>query len=181
MQNLPDPVRLLAGDLDDELTSTRVLLAAIPEGRLDWKPHERSWPLGHLAGHLIHVPVWMQLAMEEVSYDLGDPSIETRSEPTRLAEILETFDTNAAHARAALAALDPARLDEPWSLIRAGTTMFTLPRSYVLRSMGINHLVHHRAQLGMYLRLLDVPLPWLYGPTADAPGPGPQGGGEQEP
>jgi uncharacterized damage-inducible protein DinB len=173
MMNLPDPVRLLAGDLDEELTRTRALLEVVPEGKLTWRPHERSWTLGHLVGHLINVPVWQATAMAETSFDLAAaPPPEARGVPASLEEILATFDANASRARAALEALDAGNLDEPWTLSRGGTALFTQPRSTVLRTMGINHLVHHRAQLGVYLRLLDVPLPWLYGPTADAPGPG---------
>lgn len=143
----------------------RKTLERVPEDKFGWKPHEKSMTLGRLAQHLTEIPGWVKPTLEQDSLDLSGPyqppPIGTRG------QLLEAFDKNVAEARALIAGADDARLMQPWSLARNGKTLFTMPRAGVLRGMVMNHIIHHRAQMGVYLRLNDVPVPALYGPSAD--------------
>ena len=152
-------------DLDAELDRTRRVLARLPDGHLAFQPHEKSWTLGALATHLANLPGWMAVTLNEDSIDLANIARD-ESLPSRDA-ILERFDFNVAGARAAWAATDNDRLAAPWTVRHGAHVVMENPRGAMLRSTGISHLVHHRGQLTVYLRLLDVPLPNLYGPTAD--------------
>ncbi len=159
----------LLGEFDHEFANTRRILERVPEGRFDWKPHEKSMALGRLASHLTEIPLWCTTTFTLTELDLappGAPPYQPATLRTR-AEILQAFDENLRPARGALAAASDADFMVPWSLKRGGATIFTLPRLAVYRSFVMNHMIHHRAQLGVYLRLNDVPLPPLYGPTAD--------------
>jgi uncharacterized damage-inducible protein DinB len=152
-------------ELDQEMPPTRRLLERVPSERGEWKPHAKSFPLGHLAQLVARMPGWIPLTMRETALDLSAArpySYETTG--TLLAE----FDRNVAEARAALAGASDADFMVPWSLKAGDRVFFTLPRLWVMRQ-NVNHLVHHRGQLTVYLRLLDVPLPSIYGPTADEP------------
>lgn len=152
-------------DLEDELTSTRKLLERLPDGRFDWRPHERSWTLGELATHVASLPWWMRVTLDEDGFDVGaGGSPETR---TDTGSVLEYFDTEARKLRQSFEAATDETMNEPWQLRHGEAVIMEHPKSVVLRRWGVSHLIHHRAQLTVYLRQLDVPLPPLYGPTAD--------------
>lgn len=152
-------------DLDAELDNTRHLLARLPEDHLDFRPHEKSWTLSELATHIANLPRWMAETLTEPDFDV-DTLVENDSLPTRAA-ILDRFDGHARAVRAAWSDADDARLAETWTVRAGDHVVVESPRGAMLRASGVSHLVHHRGQLTVYLRLLDVPLPNLYGPTAD--------------
>jgi uncharacterized damage-inducible protein DinB len=157
---------LLLPEFDDEMAKTRLVLERLPEEKLDWAPHEKSFPLGHLAAHVATmVGLWGTTTLLQDGYDLA--VVERPAPPASRAALLDAFDAGVAALRAALAATSDEAFGQSWSLSMAGHVFFTLPRYTVFRSMVLNHLFHHRAQLGVYLRLLDVPVPGIYGPTAD--------------
>lgn len=153
-------------DLESELATTRTFLERVPEEKLAWKPHERSWTLGELATFLTTLPSWGPGILEADGLDLAAAG-QPPGVPDRLEDILGRFDGNAATFRKAFARADDDTLGEAWTLRMGEEVIFTQPRHRVLRSNVISHLAHHRAQLGVYFRLLDVPVPPAYGPTAD--------------
>ncbi len=158
----------LLPEFDHEMATTRKLLERLPEARLGWTPHARSMTLGRLATHLAEIPQWAQHIICEDEIDLkGDykPNVETS-----VAAILGVFDKSVAECRRSIAGKSDGELMAPWTFKVQGKTMFTMPRVAVMRSMLFNHIVHHRGQLSVYLRLNDVPLPAIYGPTADERG-----------
>ena len=159
----------LLGEWDHEMANTRRTLERVPEEKLGWKPHEKSWAMGGLATHLANLPSWGALTLKGDELDLapgGKPLPPMEPAKTR-EEILEVFDKNVAAARAAIAAASDEELMKPWTLLKGGKTLMTLPKIAVLRGFVMNHNIHHRAQLGVYLRLNDVPVPAIYGPSAD--------------
>ncbi|MGD8698270.1 MAG: DinB family protein [Gemmatimonadales bacterium] len=158
------------GDLRLEVDTTRRLLAAVPTERLDWKPHEKSWPLGGLAGHTANLLDWQLLILTQDEFDLASAPPPSPAGPTSTDELLRQFDEKAAALQEAMGAVDEEALARPWTLRHGPRTIFTDSKALVFRRMGISHLVHHRAQLGLYLRLLDVPVPPSYGPSADEGG-----------
>jgi uncharacterized damage-inducible protein DinB len=151
-------------EFDQEMTSTRNLLARVPTDKGTWKPHEKSFALGHLALLVAWIPGWITRSLHEASIDLAGGGAGYTFEPTE--KILEMFDRNVREAREALAQVTGAALDESWSLKMGEQVLMTSPRGLVVRQ-HLNHLIHHRGQLTVYLRLVDVPLPKIYGPTAD--------------
>jgi uncharacterized damage-inducible protein DinB len=158
----------LLPEFDQEMASTRKVLERVPEAKLAWKPHAKSFSMAALAQHLAMLPAWGSYTLEGDSFDLAAPgAMEMPPPPASRQELLALFDASVAKFRAALVAADDARLLAPWSLVKGSQTIFTMPRLAVLRSMVMNHSIHHRAQLGVYLRLNDVPVPGLYGPSAD--------------
>jgi uncharacterized damage-inducible protein DinB len=157
-------------EFDHEMASTRRLLEIVPPADHGWRPHPKSWTLGDLASHIATLPLWARLTIERFELDPGataDASIQ-RVRFTTVPELLEQFDRNLGAARAALAATSDAAMGETWTLKNGAATVFAIPRLAVLRSFVLNHMIHHRGQLTVYLRLRDVPLPSTYGPTADA-------------
>jgi uncharacterized damage-inducible protein DinB len=151
------------GEFDAEMASTRKLLERVPSEKGTWKPHAKSFPLAHLAQLVSGIPGWIARTLRETELDLAQgPGYSTL--PT--AELLVAFDKNVREARAALETVTDAALDVPWSLKTGDRVIFTSPRGPIARQ-HLSHLVHHRGQLTVYLRLLDVPLPSIYGPTAD--------------
>jgi uncharacterized damage-inducible protein DinB len=159
----------LLPEFDQEMANTRRTLERVPEDKFDWKPHEKSWAMGGLATHLANIPSWVVHAIERDSLDVappGGPPLKLPPANSR-GEILAAFDQNITAARAAIAGAGDEHLLKPWSLLSGGRTILTLPRIAVLRSFVMNHTIHHRAQLGVYLRLNDVPVPSIYGPSAD--------------
>ncbi|MEP6570376.1 MAG: DinB family protein [Acidobacteriota bacterium] len=159
----------LLPEFDNEMANTRKTLERVPDGKSDWKPHEKSMALGGLATHLSNIPTWVGYTIGQDSLDLmpgGTPLPPTEMAKSN-AELVATFDANVAKARAAIAGASDAELFKPWSLLTNGNTIMTLPKVAVLRSFVMNHLIHHRAQLGVYLRLNDIPVPSIYGPSAD--------------
>ena len=153
------------GDLEHELRVTRTLLERVPDDRLDWKPHEKSFSLGALALHVATLPHWIT---HTVQHDVLDLLGLPRNEPPRSRQdILDAFDRNVAEVRTALDGADDAGLLGPWEMRMGDRVLQRMPKLAVIRSFAISHMIHHRAQLSVYLRLLDVPLPPMYGPTAD--------------
>ena len=159
----------LLAEFDMEMDNTRRTLERVPDGKFDWKPHPKSGSLGWMAGHVANIPQWAAITMNQDSLDIAPVSAppHTPPKPANRKETLELFDKNRNEARAALAAGPDAAYGKPWALLMGGKQLFSEPRDAVLRRMVFNHLIHHRGQLTMYLRLLDVPVPALYGPSAD--------------
>ncbi len=152
-----------------EMSGLRKVLERIPEDRFGWKPHAKSFDLVSLAAHLANMPLWMSMTLAHDRLDLapeGRPLPQLPAPGDRDA-LLARFDGHVAAARSDLAAAEDAALAAPWTLLMDGRPLFTLPRMAVLRTHVLSHAIHHRGQLTVYLRLLDVPLPALYGPTAD--------------
>lgn len=158
----------LLPEFDQEMANTRKTLERVPEDKLDWRPHEKSMTLGGLATHVANLPSWAVHGIKLAELDIAPNGVPWRVEEIKSrAEALENFDRNVAEARAAIAGASDEHLAQAWSLLSNGRRVMTLPRTAILRSFVLNHLIHHRAQLGVYLRLNDVPVPALYGPTAD--------------
>lgn len=150
-------------EFDQEMASTRRLLERVPDEKGTWKPHEKSFALGHLAQLVAWIPGWITRTLNEPHIDLAGGagySFETTE------TLLGMFDSNVAEARQALSDVTGSALDEPWSLKMGERVLFTTPRGETVRQ-HLSHLIHHRGQLTVYLRLVDVPLPSIYGPTAD--------------
>lgn len=158
-------VDALLPEFDHEVSTTRQLLERLPEDKLEWKPHETSRSLGQLATHLAQLPWWGEMTLAQPEFDTA--GVPAPAVATSRAEVLTVFDENAAKARAALAGRIDAELMTPWALKRAGQTIFSMPKAMVWRSFVMSHLVHHRGQLSVYLRMLGVPVPSIYGPSAD--------------
>jgi len=159
-------------EFDREMGGTRKVLERIPEDKLDWKVHPKSNTMGWVAMHLAELPGWATLALNGNSFDIEPPGGEPYRTPaaTSREDILNRFDKNVAAARAAIASISDEKLMKPWSLLKAGQTIFTMPRLAMLRGFVLNHSIHHRAHLCVYLRLNEVPVPALYGPSADEKG-----------
>jgi len=154
------------GEFDQEMAGTRKTLERVPEDKFDWAPHPKSMKMGQLAMHLAEMPGWTKETLEKDTVDIagysGPPPIKSR------AELLALFDKNVASARAALvAATDDANWMKTWSMKRGNETVFSMPKVAVIRAFVFSHNVHHRAQLGVYLRLNNVAVPSIYGPSAD--------------
>jgi len=160
---------ILLPEFDMEMDNTRRTLERVPDDKFGWKPHEKSGTLGWMAGHVANIPHWAKITMQQDSLDLAPVggSNYVAPKPANRKEVLETFDKNRAEARAALAAGNDSAYAQPWALLMGGKQLFSEPRSAVLRRMVLNHIIHHRGQLTVYLRLLNVPVPGLYGPSAD--------------
>lgn len=161
-------VEALLPEFDHEVSLTRKLLERLPDDRLAWKPHARSMSLGGLATHLSNLLWWGEMTLAQSEFDTA--GIGTRPEATSRSQILEMFDRNASKTRALLSGMSDAELMAPWALKRDDQTIFSMPKAAVWRSFVLSHLVHHRGQMSVYLRLLDVPVPSIYGPSADEGG-----------
>jgi uncharacterized damage-inducible protein DinB len=158
---------LLLPEVEQEMATTRRVLERVPDDKLAWKPHDRSWSMGDLASHLVNSIKWADMTMNQAEFDLGSVALEQLNQAAKSrAELLAWFDANAAAARQALGRSD-ADYAVPWTLKQGAQEFFTMPRYTCIRSFLLNHLVHHRAQLGVYLRLNDIPVPAIYGPSAD--------------
>ncbi len=162
----------LLPEFDHEMANTRKVLERIPDGKLDWKVHEKSNTIGWVAMHLAEIPTWADLVLNRDSVDVDPPGGEHHrtQTPTSRQQILDVFDKNVVAARAAIAAAADEQFGKPWSLLAKGQVVFTMPRGAVLRSLVFNHNVHHRAILCVYLRMNDIPVPALYGPSGDERG-----------
>ena len=159
----------LLPEYDHEMSTTRRLLDRLPESKLGWKPHEKSMSLGLLASHIAEVPRWTGAITGSDSFDLAPPGGPAYTPPVfkSRTEVLRQFDQNVQTARGMIAKLADAQWMKPWTLLKGGKPVFTMPKAGVLRSMILSHSIHHRGQLSVYLRLNNVPLPQVYGPTAD--------------
>lgn len=158
----------LLPEFDHETATTRRLLERVPEQSLGWKPHDKSMSLGQLSGHLANLPSWGTAIMEGEFYDLASMGDDPRPRvPASRDALLKEFDEKVAATRKAIADAGDGEMMARWALKRSGEEMFAMPRIAALRSFVMNHMIHHRGQLSVYLRLQDVPLPPIYGPTAD--------------
>ena len=156
-------------EFDQEMARTRKTLERLPAEKLAWKPHEKSMTMGQLATHLINVPTWGQMVLTTPELDINPEGKPLQQPPLikSIEEALKQFDENVATFRTTLAKSHDETFLENWSLIANGTKIFTMRRLACIRSMVLNHMIHHRAQLGVYYRLNDIPVPALYGPSAD--------------
>ncbi|MFZ5830870.1 MAG: DinB family protein [Planctomycetota bacterium] len=162
----------LLPEFEHEMANTRRVLERIPEDKLEWKIHEKSNTIGWVGSHLAEIPGWTEVTLNQDSFDVAPPGGEpyrTRQATSRQ-EILNTFDKNVAAARDLIAKTSDEEFMKPWTFMSGGNTIFTLPRAAVLRSFILSHNIHHRAHLCVYLRVNNVPVPAIYGPSADENG-----------
>jgi uncharacterized damage-inducible protein DinB len=159
----------LLPEFDQEMANTRKVLERVPAAKFSWKPHPKSFEFGALAAHVANMPDWAGLTLTTDSFDYAPPGAPPHQTPkfSSTEDLLAAFDKSVAQARAALVTAEDSTMLAPWSLQAGGKTMMTMPRVAVIRSFVMNHTIHHRAQLGVYLRLNDIPVPGLYGPSAD--------------
>ena len=151
------------------MANTRKVLERVPAAKFSWKPHPKSFGFGALAAHVANMAEWANLTLESDSFDYAPPGAEPYQTPQfkSTEALLAAFDKSIAAARSALQAADDGKMMAPWSLMAGGKVMMTMPRVAVIRSFVMNHIIHHRAQLTVYMRLNDIPVPGLYGPSAD--------------
>jgi uncharacterized damage-inducible protein DinB len=159
----------LLPEFDQEAATTRKVLARVSDDKLGFKPHEKSWDMASLASHVANLQSWAVETLTKDSLDYAPPGGEQYKSPKASSqkELLEMFDKNSAAARQAIAATSDEDFMKPWTLLGGGKPVFTMPRIAVLRGMVMNHSVHHRGQLSVYLRLTNIPVPAMYGPSAD--------------
>lgn len=158
----------LLPEFDHEMATTRRLLARLPESEFGWKPHDKSMTLGQLSAHLANIPRWCSAVLDATAFDLADFGEDARPKAAASREaLLGEFDARVAAARACLVTRSDSELLVPWTLKQGGHELFTMPRISAIRSFVMNHSIHHRGQLSVYMRLKDVPVPPMYGPTAD--------------
>ena len=157
-------------EFDHETATTRLLLERVPEIKAEWQPHAKSMSLGHLAMHIANIQHWAPVAIERTGFDTNPIDGQRATTPPfqSAAHLLQFYDEGVRTARALLARTTDGEFMVPWTLKSGGKSLFNMPRVAVFRSFILNHAVHHRGQLSVYLRLLDVPLPNIYGPTADS-------------
>lgn len=157
-------------EFDQEMASARKVLERIPDHKFAWRAHPKSNTLGWNANHLAEIPGWVEGTLTGTEWDFsppGEPSYQTPS-LTTTNEVLAFFDANVAQARAAIERVQDSEIDVPWTLLYQGEKVFTMPRKAVVRSFVISHMIHHRAIMTVYLRLNDIPVPGMYGPSGDA-------------
>lgn len=162
---MPALAEIAFSDLDEEINSTRRVLERLPNDKLDWKPHAKSNTLGELATHVVSIVGYEVAALDTDGLDFS--KIAPTPPAASREALLHTFEKHVADLRRALAQTDDEAFERPWTLRVGDHVIFRRPRRIVLRSFGMSHLAHHRGQLTVYLRLLEVPLPPVYGPTAD--------------
>ena len=156
-------------EFDHETATTRTLLERVPADKAEWQPHAKSMSLGQLAMHIANLPNWASITLERTEFDPNPPDGSRVTTPAfeSGSALLQTYDANVSAARVLLARTTDAEFMVPWTLKNGGKRLFSMPRIAVFRSFILNHAVHHRGQLSVYLRLLDVPIPNICGPTAD--------------
>ena len=157
----------LLPEFDREMGLTRRVLERVPDGQFAWKPHEKSMTLGRLAEHLAELPQWLGVSITASGIDMSTPRPPEYTPPDTRAKVLAMFDKHVAQARSALNGRTDAELMAPWTLKNQGKEVFTMPKAAVLRGFAMNHMIHHRGQMMVYLRLQNVPVPSVYGPSAD--------------
>ncbi len=159
----------LLPEFDQEMAGVRKTLERVPVDKFDWRPHVKSGSMIWLAGHIANLVGWtsMTIATDQLDLAPGGEPMAVPPTPTSVDELLATFDAKAAEARAAIAGASDDTLMQPWTLLHNGQTTMSMPKVAVLRSFVMNHVIHHRAQLGVYLRMNEVPVPSIYGPSAD--------------
>jgi uncharacterized damage-inducible protein DinB len=156
-------------EFEQEMAGTRKTLERVPEDKFSWKAHPKSNTMGWVAAHLAEIPGWVEGTLTQDEWDIDPPGGEPYRTPnlTSRRQVLEMFDANVAAAKRAIAATSDAAFGKQWSLLMQGKPVITMPRIGVIRSFVINHAIHHRAILTVYLRLNDIPVPALYGPSGD--------------
>ena len=159
--------RSLAAEFEQEMKTTREVLSRVPADKADWKPHPKSYSISDLAIHITNIAsIWMPITLQEDELDLSPGRFPKRTFTTT-EELVAEFDKNVETSRKAVSEAKDEQMGSKWTLRSGDHVVFSMPRAVVLRSFVMNHLIHHRGQLTVYLRLLDVPLPSVYGPTAD--------------
>ena len=158
--------QILMAELKHEAVSTRKMLERIPAGKLAWKPHEKSMSLEHLAGHIVNMFGWTNVTLKQDELDFAKSDYKPKSY-REASELVADFDKNIEEAVETLSNISNEEMAENWTMRNGEQVYFTMPRTAVMRTFVMNHIIHHRGQLSVYLRLLDVPLPSVYGPTAD--------------
>jgi uncharacterized damage-inducible protein DinB len=156
----------LLPEFDQEMAATRLVLARLPESAFGWRPHDRSYDLGGLATHLAQIPHWGASILRRDGHDLAAPGAASTA-LTTVGAVLDRFDRHVTEVRMVLVDSADGHLLAPWALRRGSHLILSVPRIAALRSFVLHHSIHHRGQMTVYLRLLGVPLPPLYGPTAD--------------
>lgn len=156
----------LLPEFDQEMANTRKMLERAPEDHFEYQPHPKSWKLSRLAGHVAELPNWVGHIMKVELLEI-EPGQFKPFDPGTRKELLEQFDKYAREAHDGIAAASDEEMNTMWSMKFQGKTVMTMPRIAVLRTMVLNHIIHHRAQLGVYLRLTGVAVPGMYGPSAD--------------
>lgn len=159
-------------EYDQEMATTRRMLERIPDDKFGWKPHEKSMELGRLSIHLAEIPGWVRMTIDRDSIDVAPvdgpaytpPLLKTRN------DVVALFDKNVAEGRESLEGASDENMHGNWSLLAGGNPILTMPRAACIRTWVLNHIIHHRAQLGVYLRLNEIPVPPTYGPSADEGG-----------
>jgi len=153
-------------ELKYEGTNTRKILEKVPEDKFDWKPHDKSMTIGRLAAHIAEIPVWVNRALEAGSFNFaGLPFVRNTYESSEA--LLRVFEDKHAAAIAALNDASDDALNEKFTVLRGEQVVYEMPRKVLIRNFAFNHIVHHRGQLSVFLRLLDIPVPGMYGPSAD--------------
>lgn len=156
-------------EFEQEMASTRKVLERVPDDKLDWKAHPKSNTIGWVAAHLVEIPGWVEGTLTQEFWDVAPPDGPKYQSPKAESrqQLLELFDANVAAAKKALAATSDEAFGKLWSLRAGDHVIFTMPRSAVIRTFVLNHLIHHRGIMTVYLRLNDVAVPSIYGPSGD--------------
>ncbi len=157
----------LLPEFDREMGQTRKVLDRVPDGQFDWRPHPTSMTLGRLAEHLAEMPIWAATTMAQSELDMTTSRPADYQSPATRAQVLAMFDGSLKAARASIAGKTDGEFDAPWTLKAGGKEVFTMPKAAVMRNFVLNHMVHHRGQMTVYLRMLGVPIPSIYGPSGD--------------
>lgn len=155
-----------AAEFEHEAQTTRKHLSRLPEEQLDWRPHEKSFTAVGLGSHIVECMGWAESIFNKDEIDF-DPATYKPYKANSVAELLKTFDDNVATAKTAISGINEATLEQPWRLKIKGQTQFEKTKAAVFRDFILSHVIHHRGQLSVYLRLLNVPVPGSYGPSAD--------------
>ncbi|HEV7682183.1 MAG TPA: DinB family protein [Pyrinomonadaceae bacterium] len=158
----------LRAEFDHEAQTTRKYFERLPDDKLDWRPHEKSFTVAGLAGHIVEFTGWTVPILNEDGIDF-DPKTYQPYTPLSVADLLNTFDDNVAKSKQALADASEETIELPWSIKIMGSVIFERPKATTFRDIALSHVIHHRGQLSVYLRLLGVAVPGAYGPTADEP------------
>ena len=158
--------QILMAELKHEAVSTRKMLERIPAGKLAWKPHEKSMSLEQLAGHIVNMFSWTNVTLKQDELDFAKSDYKPKAY-REASELVADFDKNIEDAVETLSNISNEEMAQTWTMRNGEQIYFTMPRTAVMRTFVMNHIIHHRGQLSVYLRLLDVPLPSVYGPTAD--------------
>jgi uncharacterized damage-inducible protein DinB len=159
----------LLPEVEHEAGTTRKLLERVPADKFGWKPHEKSMAMGRLAAHIAEMMEWLSITLKTEKLDFAPPGGQPMVpfEPKSSAELLAFFDKNVSDAKTGLAKATDQEMFQDWSLLSGGQVIFTMPRVACIRGMIMNHVVHHRGQLSVYLRMNNIPVPAMYGPSAD--------------